>query len=116
MKLIKTKTSYGRTLRSHNKALWQISGAQGGKTGYTWAAKQTYVGKFSRNGEEILVALLGSRNMWNDIAKLVNYGFSRKEQLRLTARESNNAGTADKNVPVQPALVVLTETKKAEKL
>jgi len=116
MKLIKTKTSYGKILRSHNKALWQISGAQGGKTGYTWAAKQTYVGKFSRNGEEILVAILGSRNMWNDIAKLVNYGFSRKEQLRLAARESNYAGSADENLPVKPALVVLTETKKDEKL
>jgi len=116
IKLIKTKTSYGKTIRSHNKALWQISGAQGGKTGYTWAAKQTYVGKFSRNGEEILVAILGSRNMWSDIAKLVEYGFNRKEQIRMAAREQDNTITQDQTTPVQPALVVLTETKKAEKL
>ena len=116
IKLIKTKTSYGRTLRSHNKALWQISGAQGGKTGYTWAAKQTYVGKFTRNGEEILVALLGSRNMWSDIAKLVEYGFNRKEQLRMATREQDNPITGEQGSPVPSTLVVLTETKKAEKL
>jgi D-alanyl-D-alanine carboxypeptidase (penicillin-binding protein 5/6) len=116
IKLVKTKTSYGKTLRSHNKALWQISGAQGGKTGYTWAAKQTYVGKFSRDGQEILVAILGSRNMWNDIAKLVDYGFSRKEQLRMAALEQDNSITEAKTTPAQPTLVVLTETKKAEKL
>lgn len=116
IKLVKTKTSYGRTLKSHNRALWQISGAQGGKTGYTWAAKQTYVGKFSRNGEEILVALLGSRNMWNDITKLVDYGFSRKEQLRMAAGEQDNPIAEEQSAPVPSTLVVLTETKKAEKL
>ena len=117
IKTIKTKTSYGRTLRSHNKALWQISGAQGGKTGYTWAAKQTYVGKFTRNGEEILVALLGSRNMWGDIAKLVDYGFSGKDQLRMATREQDNPITGEQSAPVPPStLVVLTDTKKAEKL
>ncbi|UCD66137.1 MAG: D-alanyl-D-alanine carboxypeptidase [Deltaproteobacteria bacterium] len=116
MKLLKTKTSYGRTLRSHNKALWQISGTQGGKTGYTWAAKQTYVGKFSRNGEEILVAILGSRNMWNDISKLVEYGFSKKQQLRMAAREDNKTKSTDAPPSLQSAIVVLSDSKKAQKL
>jgi D-alanyl-D-alanine carboxypeptidase (penicillin-binding protein 5/6) len=116
MKLLKTKTSYGRTLRSHNKALWQISGTQGGKTGYTWAAKQTYVGKFSRNGEEILVAILGSRNMWNDISKLVEYGFSKKQQLRMAAREDIKTKSTDAPPSLQSAMVVLSGSKKAQKL
>jgi D-alanyl-D-alanine carboxypeptidase (penicillin-binding protein 5/6) len=116
MKLLKTKTSYGRTLRSHNKALWQISGTQGGKTGYTWAAKQTYVGKFSRNGEEILVAILGSRNMWNDISKLVEYGFSKKHQLQMAARKDNNTKTTITSPALQSAMVVLSDSKKAQKL
>ena len=116
IKLLKTKTSYGKTLRSHNKALWQITGAEGGKTGYTWAAKQTYVGKFSRNGEEILVAILGSRNMWNDISKLVEYGFSKKHQLQLAAREDNNTKTTVAAPALQSAMVVLTDSKKAQKL
>jgi len=116
MKLSNAKTSFGKTLRSHNKALWQIEGAQGGKTGYTWAAKQTYVGKFSRNGEEILVAILGSRNMWNDIAKLVDYGFTKKQQLQLAGLEDESSETADESTQLKSALVVLSGSKKSEKL
>jgi D-alanyl-D-alanine carboxypeptidase (penicillin-binding protein 5/6) len=115
IKRLKTKTSYGKTLRSHNKAMWQISGSQGGKTGYTWAAKQTYVGKFSRNGEEILIAILGSRNMWNDIAKLVNYGFNKNEQLQIAGREKNTI-PLEKTSPVKSDLVVLNDSKKASRL
>jgi D-alanyl-D-alanine carboxypeptidase (penicillin-binding protein 5/6) len=116
IKLPKARTSYGKTLRSHNKALWQIAGAEGGKTGYTWAAKQTYVGKFSRNGEEILVAILGSRNMWNDIDKLVDYGFRKKQQLRIAARTDNRTKTTDAPPVLESAIVVLTDNKKTEKL
>jgi D-alanyl-D-alanine carboxypeptidase (penicillin-binding protein 5/6) len=116
MKLLNAKTSYGKTLKSHNKALWQISGAQGGKTGYTWAAKQTYVGKFSRNGEEILVAILGSRNMWNDIAKLVDYGFTKKQQLQIAGPEDNSPDASDGSHPLNSALVILSDSKKTEKL
>lgn len=116
MKLRKAKTSYGKTLRSHNKALWQIDGTQGGKTGYTWAAKQTYVGKFSRNGEEILVAILGSRSMWRDIARLVEYGFSKKEQMQMAARQETKPETTVKPAPFKSALVVLSDNKKSGKL
>ncbi|KPJ99329.1 MAG: hypothetical protein AMJ60_05385 [Desulfobacterales bacterium SG8_35] len=116
IKALKAKTSYGKTLRSHNKALWQIAGAQGGKTGYTWAAKQTYVGKFTRNGEEILVAILGSRNMWNDIARLVDYGFSKKQQIQLAGREDNNSETPDVAPAFKSSVVVLSDSKKTEKL
>jgi D-alanyl-D-alanine carboxypeptidase (penicillin-binding protein 5/6) len=116
IKLPKARTSYGKTLRSHNKALWQIAGAEGGKTGYTWAAKQTYVGKFSRNGEEILVAILGSRNMWEDIDKLVDYGFSKKHQLRLAAAADNRTKTTDAPPTLDSAIVVLSDNKKTEKL
>lgn len=115
MKLTKTKTSYGKTLRSHNKALWQVSGALGGKTGYTWAAKQTYVGKFSRHGEEIIVALLGSRNMWNDIDQLVDYGFSKKHELLMAGR-ANEKPESRKVTSYNSAVVVLSDTKKAESL
>ncbi len=86
----KTKTREGKTLRNHNKALWQISGAEGGKTGFTRAARQTYVGRFKRGEDKILVAIMGSRTMWQDIRRLVEYGFSRKQQLRL-ARKSTPA-------------------------
>ncbi|MDD2465192.1 MAG: D-alanyl-D-alanine carboxypeptidase [Desulfobulbus sp.] len=71
-------TSYGKKLRNHNRALWRIDGAVGGKTGYTVAARQTYVGQFSRDGQSIVVAIMGSESMWADLAKLVEYGFKSK--------------------------------------
>jgi D-alanyl-D-alanine carboxypeptidase (penicillin-binding protein 5/6) len=116
IKRLKAKTSYGKTLRSHNKAMWQISGSQGGKTGYTWAAKQTYVGKFSRNGEDILVAILGSRNMWGDIGKLVEYGFKKKQQFHVADRERGSHSPKEKASSAHPDLVVLNNSKKSARL
>ena len=85
------KTSDGKLLRSHNKALWQIDGAEGGKTGYTDVARKTYVGKFSRNGHEIIVSLMGSESMWTDIRRLVEFGFQTKMHGMAQAR--NAVGT-----------------------
>jgi D-alanyl-D-alanine carboxypeptidase (penicillin-binding protein 5/6) len=76
MKQVKTHTAEGQLLRNHNKALWQIKGAEGGKTGFTNAAGQTYVGKFKRGPKEIIVAIMGSNTMWADLKTLVEYGFA----------------------------------------
>ena len=84
-------TSYGKTLLNHNKALWRVGGAVGGKTGYTVAARQTYVGQFTRDGDTIVVAIMGSESMWADLKKLVDYGFSKKQiaQLGTNSTEKN---------------------------
>lgn len=79
MSTVQVHTSDGKLLRSHNKALWTLDGAVGGKTGYTAAAGKTYVGKFQRNGQAIIVALLGSASMWSDVATLVEHGFVKQE-------------------------------------
>ncbi len=81
MRQIKITTSFGQTLRNHNRALWRVKGAKGGKTGYTLAARQTYVGKFSRKEGSIIVAIMGSETMWSDIKNLVEYGFLRERQI-----------------------------------
>uniref|UniRef100_UPI0040567B82 D-alanyl-D-alanine carboxypeptidase family protein n=1 Tax=Candidatus Electronema sp. TaxID=2698783 RepID=UPI0040567B82 len=83
MRRTKASTACGKTLRNHNKALWQVEGAVGGKTGYTSRARQTYVGQFKRGDDAIVVAIMGSETMWSDIKRLVEYGFQRKEQIRL---------------------------------
>ncbi len=88
MKQVKAHTAEGKLLRNHNKALWQIEGAIGGKTGFTNAAGQTYVGKFKRGSNEIIVAIMGSRTMWADLKTLVEYGFS---QQALTAAENSKS-------------------------
>lgn len=81
MKKVKVRTSEGKLLRNHNKALWQVNGTLGGKTGYTNAARQTYVGKFKRGKDEIIVAIMGSETMWSDLKRLVRYGFNKKVAL-----------------------------------
>lgn len=81
MKKVKVRTTDGKLLRNHNKALWQVDGTLGGKTGYTNAARQTYVGKFKRGNDEIIVAIMGSETMWIDIKRLVSYGFKKKVAL-----------------------------------
>lgn len=83
MKRTKVRTTEGKVLRNHNKALWQVKGTQGGKTGYTNAARQTYVGKFKRGNDEIIIAIMGSERMWNDLKKLVEYGFLKKQVARM---------------------------------
>ena len=93
MKRTKIKTSYGTTLRSHNKALWRVKGAIGGKTGYTNAARQTYVGKFERGEDSIVVAIMGSETMWTDITRLVDYGFKKKEMMKLAKLAQANTAS-----------------------
>ena len=83
MQRTKIRPSYGKTLRSHNKALWRVKGALGGKTGYTNSARQTYVGKFERGEDSIVVAIMGSETMWSDIKRLVDYGFKKKTEIKL---------------------------------
>ncbi|MCI5224620.1 MAG: hypothetical protein D3924_18620, partial [Candidatus Electrothrix sp. AR4] len=65
-----------------------------GKTGYTNLARQTYVGQFKRGDDAIVVAIMGSETMWRDIKRLVEYGFQKKEQVRLaqvaTRRETDS--------------------------
>jgi D-alanyl-D-alanine carboxypeptidase (penicillin-binding protein 5/6) len=87
----KISTSYGKTLLNHNKALWRVDGAVAGKTGYTVAARQTYVGQFTRNDETIVVAIMGSETMWADLKKLVEYGFMKKKHEQLAQVRTGDA-------------------------
>jgi len=91
MKRVKARTTEGKLLRNHNKALWQVKGTLGGKTGYTNAARQTYVGKFKRGKDEIIVAIMGSETMWSDIKRLVTYGFNKKVAI---SEQMEEIGTA----------------------
>jgi D-alanyl-D-alanine carboxypeptidase (penicillin-binding protein 5/6) len=100
MKQVKAHTAEGKLLRNHNKALWQIEGAQGGKTGFTNAAGQTYVGKFKRGSNEIIVALMGSRTMWADLKALVEYGFSEQASMVADAPEDMKGTRVVASIPV----------------
>lgn len=88
MRIRSITTDEGNTLYNHNKALWRIEGAEGGKTGYTLAARQTYVGKFSNGEATFIVAIMGSETMWQDLKQLVNFGFGQYPHI-LSARKQN---------------------------
>jgi D-alanyl-D-alanine carboxypeptidase (penicillin-binding protein 5/6) len=66
-----------KELRNHNRFLFTTSLAVAGKTGYTRAARHTYVGMFKNGDHEIIVAAMGSTNKkkWADLRSLVEMGF-----------------------------------------
>ena len=61
------------SLHSHNRLLFAESDPVIGKTGYTRAAGRCYVGATERGGRQVVVALLGSRDLWGDARRLVAY-------------------------------------------
>jgi serine-type D-Ala-D-Ala carboxypeptidase (penicillin-binding protein 5/6) len=67
-----------REIRNHNRFLFTTPLAVAGKTGYTRAAKHTYVGMFKNGNHEIIVAMMGSSNRtkWANLRALVEKGFA----------------------------------------
>lgn len=82
-------------IRNHNRLLWTFGGAIGGKTGYTRAAQRTFVGAVSRNGATLIVAILGSRDMWGDTRKLLDYGLDNHDTLTVQASAPQPEPSAD---------------------
>ncbi|MDI6744047.1 MAG: D-alanyl-D-alanine carboxypeptidase family protein [Thermodesulfovibrionales bacterium] len=74
-------TDQGRTiaLENTNRLLWSDNGAVGGKTGYTKAARHCFVYAGEKEGEMVIVALLGAQSrevLWNEAEKLETRGFA----------------------------------------
>ena len=63
-------------LRNHNKLLGTYAGMIGGKTGYTRRASKCFVGEAQQNGKKLLVSVLGSKNHFKDVTKLLDFGFN----------------------------------------
>lgn len=99
IKQVNAQTAEGKVLRNHNKALWQIEGALGGKTGFTNAAGQTYVGKFKRGSDEIIVSIMGSSTMWADLKTLVEHGFSQQALVSAASTEDMKKSTVVASIP-----------------
>jgi len=119
----KRRAGFGKMLVNHNKALWRIRGAVGGKTGYTRAARQTYVGKFERNGRSLVVAIMGSESMWDDIDRLVRYGFAslenrprRRPPESVEARLARLRNQLHQEAGLQPVRVLSAGKKSTPKL
>jgi D-alanyl-D-alanine carboxypeptidase len=96
-------------VRSHNRMLWNFSGAIGGKTGYTLAAQKCFVGAAARNGATVIVAMLGSHDLWGDSTKLLGYGLENFETLKV-ANAANGLvhANGESLKPERPASVLFT--------
>lgn len=112
--IVQTKTSYVRMIstgrrkrareiavRNHNRLLWNFAGAIGGKTGYTYAAQKCFVGGVSRDGNTLIVAILGSRDLWGDTRRLLQYGLESYENLTLASTISPASLTAGEIIRLQ---------------
>lgn len=64
-------------LRSTNRMLWREDLSVLGKTGWTREAKRCFVGVASANGKEVIIAILGSRDLWGDVELLSTFGLGR---------------------------------------
>lgn len=71
-----------RPLVNMNELLHRYPGAFGGKTGFTDAARKTYVGGASRDGRRLVVAMMyglireGGPNYWDQAGALLDWGFA----------------------------------------
>jgi D-alanyl-D-alanine carboxypeptidase len=108
----------GVTLRSHNRLLQGYRYKVIGKTGYTRAAGRCFVGSARDGSQEIIIAFLGSQNLWGDARALFEYGFGPDapetpslQMVRKPAQEPARAGAprtaaASPARPVRPVVAV----------
>ena len=82
----KTVTIGHRSLRNHNKLLWQIEGAEGVKTGYTKAAGRILVSSASRQGRRLIAVTINDGNDWADHKTLLENGFSQFDVKRIISK------------------------------
>ena len=80
-------------LRNSNRLLSGYRVPVLGKTGYTRAAKRCFVGAARADGREIVVALLGSTDMWGDARRLLDFGLA--HPVAAVPGTAARTGTAD---------------------
>jgi D-alanyl-D-alanine carboxypeptidase (penicillin-binding protein 5/6) len=68
------------SLRSHNRLLTGHTYPVIGKTGYTRAARRCFVGSASQDNREVIIALLGSSDLWGDAKRLLAIGFGEPDE------------------------------------
>jgi D-alanyl-D-alanine carboxypeptidase (penicillin-binding protein 5/6) len=63
-------------VRNSNRLLQSYRVPVIGKTGYTRAAKRCFVGAAETGGRRVVIALLGSTDLWGDARRLLDYGLA----------------------------------------
>lgn len=109
-------------LRSHNRLLDSYRIPVIGKTGYTIAAKKCFVGAGRYGDREIIVALMGSRDLWGDARRLLEFGFDGElppvvdpRSKRQQAKEQTPAATRTRAARRSEAAAPRLATAKAQR-
>jgi D-alanyl-D-alanine carboxypeptidase (penicillin-binding protein 5/6) len=79
-------------VRNTNRLLQSYRAPVIGKTGYTRAAKRCFVGAVEAQGRQVIIALLGSTDLWGDARRLLDYGLAHastgtSEPLQIAAHD-----------------------------
>jgi D-alanyl-D-alanine carboxypeptidase (penicillin-binding protein 5/6) len=80
---VSTETGRKMFIKNTNELLWSDDDLLGGKTGYTRQARHNFVSASERNGETIIVVLLGSPKrdlLWKETEYLMAFGFRAKNK------------------------------------
>lgn len=81
---LKLHTAVGsQTLKNHNKLLGVYPGMGPAKTGWTRSSEHTYAASATRDGHELHLIILHSKNKWDDAEALFDFGF---QQVQHEAR------------------------------
>lgn len=93
-KIVATKTlpwegeEWQTVIVNHNKMLWRYEGTTGVKNGFTDQARNTLVVSAKRGDTELIAVTMkaqSSEMAYRDVTKMLDYGFSRYETLRVAA-------------------------------
>jgi D-alanyl-D-alanine carboxypeptidase len=69
--------TYAKEWLNHNKLLFTYDGAYGVKTGYTRRAGGCLIAAARRGDTDVIAVVLGSRNIWADMPRLLDEAFAR---------------------------------------
>jgi len=90
-------------LRSHNRLLNTSPVPVIGKTGYTIPAKKCFVGAGSYGQREIVVAVIGSQDLWGDTRRLLEFGFGDELPARGTSQWAGSSSLGSRAASVAKA-------------
>lgn len=69
--------TYSKEWVNHNRMLFTYEGTYGVKTGYTSKAGACLVAAAHRGGRDVIAVVLGSKNVWHDMPRLLDEAFAR---------------------------------------
>ena len=81
-KILQTRTytieteSGTHVMKNHNRLLGLYPGMGPAKTGWTLSSRHTYAASATRDGRELQLIILNSKDKWPDAILLFNYGFA----------------------------------------